>query len=132
MKKQIITLIVTLLIPLLSVNVFAGDDPSIQGQLRTDIGKAMQRFIAQNSVDNRFIIYDAVSGELMLLEFEKLHAGIVKKGNFYVSCADFMDGKGNKYDLDFLVGDTGTELTTLEAIVHSINGKKRVYHLENK
>lgn len=49
--------------------------------------------IKQNSVDNKCIIYDAVAGELKKLEFDKLHRGIVKKVDFYVSCADFVEMK---------------------------------------
>ncbi len=91
----------------------------------------MQEHIQQNTIDNHYVLYDAVTGELKRLEFDKLHSGIVKKGDFYVSCADFVDSKGNKYNLDFLVGKTEKGLVTLEIIVHSINGKKRKYHVED-
>jgi hypothetical protein len=109
---------------------YAADDPGIKGELRESISSAMNEHIKQNSVDNRYVIYDAVAGELKRLEFDKLHKGIVKKGDFYVSCADFIDSEGNKYDIDFLVGDKGKGLITLESVVHSINGKKRAYHVE--
>jgi hypothetical protein len=129
--KQILNLFI---IPLLFLGIsiaYAGDDPSIQGKLREDIGISMQEYIKKNTMNNDFIIYDAVDGQLKRLEFDKLHKGIVKKGDFYVSCADFVDKEGNKYDIDFLVGDTGKGLETLEAVVHSVNKKKRKYHVED-
>jgi hypothetical protein len=67
----------------------------------------------------------------MQLKFLKLHEGIVKKGSFYVSCADFLDERGQKVDLDFLVIPDGDSLKTVQAVVHSIDGKKRKYHLES-
>ena len=75
-------------------------------------------------------IYDAVGGKLLALKFAKLHEGVVKKGDFYVSCADFVDKKGTKVDLDFLVIKEGDNLQTIQALVHSLDGKKRKYHLE--
>jgi|TARA_B110000495_G_scaffold192771_1_gene197293 hypothetical protein len=60
-----------------------------------------------------------------------LHKGVVKKGPFYVSCADFVDAKGRAYDLDFLVAGKGETLRVLQALVHSVDGEKRPYHLES-
>jgi len=56
--------------------------------------------------------------------------GYPKKGYFFVSCADFIDENGNKVDLDFLVIKDGENFKTIQAVVHSIDGKKRKYHLE--
>ena len=131
MKKNVFNIAVLLLFIAVSVTAYAADDPGIKGKLRQDISNAMQAHIDQNSKDGRYIIYDAVAGDLKHLTFDKLHKGIIKKGDFYVSCADFVDSKGNKYDIDFLVGDTAKGLTTLEAVVHSINKKKRAYHVED-
>ncbi len=127
---KIITLSI-LIVLLCSSFSFAGDDPSIQGKLRSDISYEMQKFIAKNSINNNLIIYDAVTGELLRLKLEKLHSGIVKKGDFYVSCADFKDRKGIKYDIDFLIGMNDESLATFEAIVHSAGEQKRKYHVEN-
>ena len=128
MKKITLSIFLVLLCSIFS---FAGDDPSIQGKLRSNISSSMQKFIAENSITNNLIIYDAVTGELLRLKYDKLHSGILKKGDFYVSCADFNDSRGIKYDIDFLVGETDGSLTTLEAIVHSVGGQKRKYHVEN-
>ena len=37
---------------------------------------------------------------------------------------------GRRYDLDFLVADQRDGFLVLQALVHSIDGKKRAYHLE--
>ena len=107
------------------------DDPSIKGQARKAIQSAMQSHIDENIVDGKYVIYDAVEGELKRLEFKKVHEGIVKKADFFVSCADFVDEEGNEYDLDLLVVKKDNKFWVLETVVHSINGSKRRYHLED-
>ena len=108
----------------------AADDSSIKGDLRQAIMESMAAFIKNQMVNDTFIIYDAPQGQLLKLKFAELHEGIVKKGDFYVSCADFYDSSGRKIDLDFLVIEDGDQLKTIQAVVHSIDGKKRKYHLE--
>jgi len=111
--------------------VFEGNDPAIKGALRENIKTSMMTFIEKRMVDDTFIIFDAVKGRLMKLKYDKLHDGIIRKGEFYVSCADFFDEKGKKVDLDFLVIRDGNNLHTVQAVVHAIDGKKREYHLES-
>ncbi len=108
----------------------AGDDPSIQGEVRARIHQAMNVFVADQSVDGVVRLYDPVEGRLLRLRFAGMHQGIVKKGDFYVSCADFMDQDGRKIDVDFLVIPVGDELRATQGIVHSVDGSKRKYHLE--
>ncbi len=113
-----------------SVTAFSANDPSIKGDLRNNIQQSMTHFIEQQTIDQHLYIYDAVKGKLLQLKLDKLHHGIVKKGDFYVSCADFIDQKGNKVDIDFMVRKANNSLITTQALVHAINGKKRKYHLE--
>lgn len=108
----------------------AADDPSIKGNLRTNIGESMSAFIERQSVDGKMYLYDATEGNLLNLSFVELHKGIVKKSDFYVSCADFEDQHGRKVDIDFLVRPANGKMVTTQALVHSIDGKKRKYHLE--
>jgi hypothetical protein len=110
---------------------FAADDPSITGDTRKGIQSAMKNHIDQNLVNGNYVVYDAVEGHLKKLKFDQVHEGIVKKGDFYVSCADFVDDQGKKYDLDLLVVDEKGAFRVLETVVHSIDGKKRKYHLED-
>ena len=111
---------------------YAGDDPSIKGDLRNMIQASMQSYIDAQTINNSFYIYDPIDGKLLNLKLKKLHSGIVKKGDFYVSCADFTDPSGKMVDLDFLVIPTGYSLRTVQAVVHAVEGKKRPYHLESK
>lgn len=110
---------------------FAADDPSIKGETRTNTQKAMSDHIDQNTYQGNYIVYDAVTGKLLRLRFKELHKGIVRKDDFYVSCADFTDDQGKKYDLDFLVIDKGGNFEVYEAIVHKVDGDKRKYDLED-
>ncbi len=129
------TLAAVALLTLLAVATapaLAGDDPSIKGDLRQNIQAAMNRFVEEQTVEGVVRLYDPVAGTLLLLRLEELHSGIVRKGDFYVSCADFVDQDGRKIDVDFLVLPDGDRLIATQAIVHSVNGDKRKYHLETK
>jgi hypothetical protein len=117
---------------LLAGTASAGDDPTVRGQLREEIQTAMREFIADNTVDGVYRHYDPVGGQLLQLALEELHAGIVRKGDFYVSCADFVDARGGVVDLDFLVIENGDEVRVSQAIVHKADGVKRPYHLESE
>jgi hypothetical protein len=110
---------------------FGGNDPSIKGELRKTIQTSMQTFIDRNTVDGVYSIYDPIDGKLRQLTLVELHEGIVKKGNYYVSCADFNDSNKKIVDLDFLVIPAGDRLQVTQAVIHSADGEKRKYHLEN-
>ncbi len=116
----------------LASSTLAADDPSIKGDLRTRIQFAMSDYAEAQTIDGVVRLYDPVEGKLLRLKFDALHSGIVKKGDFYVSCADFVDQMGRKIDVDFLVLPDGKNLRATQAIVHSVDGNKRAYHLESK
>lgn len=113
-------------------SAFAADDPSIKGDLRANIKAAMMTHVSQTKINGDYVIFDAVEGGLKRLALKELHEGIVKKGDFYVSCADFEDVDGNLYDIDFLVAESDNELRVMQALVHKINDDKRKYHVENE
>ena len=73
---------------LLSATAIAADDPSIKGDVRTNVQQAMNELIQQRTVDGNFKFYDAITNKVHDLKLVELHDGIVKKGDFYVSCAD--------------------------------------------
>jgi hypothetical protein len=120
------------LVVFISTIVLAADDPAIQGEPRQNSQSAMKTHIDQNSINDKYIIYDAVAGQIKRLSFKELHSGLVKKGDFYVSCADFVDDKGNLYDIDLLVAEEEGDYSVYQAIVHKINGEKRDYSIEEK
>jgi hypothetical protein len=115
---------------LIATSAQGGNDSSIVGDLRTNIHKAMDTFVAQQTIDGVLRLYDPIDGKLLSLTSYELHSGIVKKGDFYVSCADFVDQEGRKIDVDFLVLPNDGQLQATQGIVHSVEGKKRDYHLE--
>jgi hypothetical protein len=111
--------------------IMAGNDPSIKGWIRQDIKQAMTKFINDHSVNDIYTHYDPVKGNLHKLQLKKLHSGIVKKGNFYVSCADFKNQEGKVVDIDFMVIKSEKGLFVNQALIHKINKNKRAYHLES-
>ena len=111
------------------VNVVAGDS-GISVDMRRGVQSAIQDHVDQHLVSGRYVIYDAVAGHLKKLKLDEIHEGIARVGDFYVACADFVDPKGVKYDLDLLVIEDNGQFRVLETVVHSIDGKKRTYHLE--
>ena len=114
-----------------TLTAFAADDPSIKGERRSAIQVAMQAHIDHNTVDGHYVVYDAVTDDLLKLKLSKLHDGIVKKADYYVSCADFHDAVGTYFDLDFLVVEEGGKFRTLQGVVHKVGRVKRTYHLED-
>lgn len=124
--------VLSLLITISSSNVFAGDDPSIKGQLRMDIQASMDNYIKRNTINGIYAHFDPVTGKLLNLKLDYLHSGIVKQGDIYVSCADMIDQESGKtVDMDFFVRNNFNDLVTVQAIVHMMEGEKRKYHLEN-
>jgi hypothetical protein len=109
---------------------FAGNDSSIKGQQRLEIKTAMGVHISGNSLAGKYVIFDAGNGAIKKLTLKELHQGVVKKGDYYVSCADFVDAKGKLYDLDFLVANKAGKYQVIQSLVHAIDGKKRKYHVE--
>ena len=124
-------LLIALILLGLALPVFAADDPSIKGDRRSGIQAAMQRHIDHNTVDGHYVLYDAVTDKLLRLKLDKLHDGIVKKADYYVSCADFHDADGTYFDLDFLVVEEDGGFRALQGVVHKVATTKRAYHLED-
>jgi hypothetical protein len=108
---------------------FAGDDPSIKGQTRAGIQKAMQQHVNDNTVNGVYAIYDGATDDVKFLQFKKLHRGIVKKGGFYVSCSDFADSEGTSYCVDLLAAEENGKFRVVDSIVHKTGNQKRSYHL---
>jgi len=128
--KHVIHTILFLMLVTLAIPAFTADDPSIKGEVRAGVQSAMNDHVKENTLGEEYIIYDSGDGNVKGLTFKELHSGIVTKGDFYVSCADFTDSSGNLYDVDFLVAESNGELRVYQALVHKINGEKRKYQVE--
>jgi len=128
--KHVIYTILFLMLVTPTIPAFTADDPSIKGEVRTGVQSAMNDHVKENTLGEEYIIYDSGDGNVKGLTFKELHSGIVTKGDFYVSCADFTDSSGNLYDVDFLVAESNGELRVYQALVHKVNGEKRKYQVE--
>jgi len=110
----------------------AGDDKSIQGKLRTDIINSMENYIANQTVDGKLLVFDAVQNKLLELTAVKLHKNIARDGEFFISCADYVDQQGHKVDLDFLVKTSGEVQVTTQTVVHAVDDMYRPYHVSDR
>lgn len=133
MKQRVINTISTMMIMALysTSTLYAANDPSINGNTRSKIKSAMSEMINRNTVNNVYSHYDPIKGVLHDMELVELHDGIVKKGNYYVSCADFRNSKGQLLDIDFLVLEKDDKFVATQAVIHKADDKKRKYHLED-
>lgn len=123
--------LILVLMTAVATNAFGADDPSIKGEKRSSIQAAMNAHINENSVNGSYILYDPIDDKVLKLKLDDLHDGIVKKSDFYVSCADFTSSNGTYYDLDFMVVEKDGEYKALQGFVHKVGKNKRKYHLEN-
>lgn len=126
MKRFLYIFLVVLMIP---GAVFAADDPNISRETKDKVQIAMNAHINSLTAKNggSYPIFDSDSRNVVQLQFLKLHTGVVEKGKqgkYFISCADFTDESGKKYDLDFLVS---ANFEVVEALVHKKDGVKMHY-----
>ncbi len=126
MKRLIFIFLAAIMIP---GAVYAADDPNIARETKDKVQIAMSAHINTLMAKNggSYPIFDSDSGNVVQLQFLKLHTGVVVKGikgKYFISCADFTDASGTKYDLDFLVS---ANYEVVEALVHKKNGIKQHY-----
>ncbi len=103
-----------------SNSAFAVDDPSIKGELRARIQEAILHAIDQGTVGGVYHLHDPLTGNVLNLEFMKLHRDIVKESDLYVRCAAIKDKRGRVVDVDFLVIPDADEMRVTLAVVHKI------------
>ncbi len=97
---------------------------------RDAIQKAMKNYIERVSDDNgngKFPVFDPSKRTIVQLKFDYLHDSVEVVGRdnpYFVTCADFVDSKGVRYDLDFLVSKNHEVVAVL---IHAVNGHKTPY-----
>ncbi len=101
------------------------------GDTNTQIQAAMVDFIKNRTTDGVYHYYDPVESRMLHLKYDYLHAGVKRTGDFYVSCADFMDQDKRTLDVDIFVIDDGEEFRVTQALLHKVDGAKRDYDLTN-
>jgi len=132
-KKLVFSsLVLVMAVPLFGMKESHMKDSDMKDSVRKSIVNTMKDHIDSHSQDGLYSHFDPITGKLLSLKFKKLHKGIAKKGDFYVSCADFTDAKGTKVDLDFMVRNKGYYYYVNQALVHKIGKKTRPYHIEMK
>lgn len=71
-------------------------------QHKVELQVALMEYIDANSVDGKFVYFDARTQEMVALFPANLHPMIVPTASVYFLCADFRDAKGYKVDVDFV------------------------------
>ena len=123
---------ISMFLLLISNTINAANPLPIPDKLKINIQNAMKEYISEQTFDEKLYVFDAIQNKLLKLKFKKLHPGVVKDGDFYLSCADFVDQNGKKVDLDFMVKSTGDMHITTQSIVHAVEGKYRPYHVGDR
>jgi len=107
-------------------------DMGIAESHRDAIQTAMKNHIKDVSEKNgngMFPIFNPDQRTVVQLKFDQFHDSVEIKGRnfpYFISCADFTDKNGVKYDLDFLVSKNHHVVAVL---VHAINNKKTQYDI---
>lgn len=117
----------------------ANDSSTIDDELAKQIRASARTYIDEHIVGRVYWFYDAVSHDMLKLVYKRLHPDVLKKGDFYVVCADFVSHgdvldkqKMSTLDIDFLVVKGEHGFHTTQAIVHKIDGLIHSYDLESK
>ena len=71
-------------------------------QHKVELQVALMEYIDANSVDGKFVYFDARTQQVVELFLANLHPMIVPTSSVYFLCADFRDAKGYKVDVDFV------------------------------
>ena len=107
----------------------ATDNPTIDAQTRDAVLQVTTDYIAANTVDGVYQMYDVVTNEIVRLKFKKLHSGIRTTGDFFNSCANFENEAGVHYDMDFLlIQKEDGSFTVTQPYVHGVGKQQRPFH----
>ena len=90
---------------------------------------SMEQFVKGQMANGTYYFYDAVEQRLLALRFRDIHGDVRVDDKFHVSCSDFRDQFGRTVDIDFLALAKGASFTTVQGVIHSIDGKERPYRL---
>jgi hypothetical protein len=93
-----------------------------QGQVRESEKEAIQRAMKTYIQDKLTRQGGGYSIEGTKTEFDYLHAGVGKKGDTFVSCADFKV-REDVYDVDYYVKSVEGEYAVVKEILHKIKGE---------
>jgi len=87
-------------------------------QHKVELQVALMEYIDANSIDGKFVHFDARTQQLVKLFPANLHPMIVPTSSIYFLCADFRDAKGYKVDVDFIATDGEDGFLVFQAMVN--------------
>lgn len=98
-----------------------------------NIRQTMKDYVMEESKETEtFDVYDPEIGKARKLSLLRVHERVGKTGDYYYSCADFVDVEtGQMLDLDLDVEHKGGDLSVVDVRIHKLNGKERYTYDEN-
>lgn len=87
-------------------------------QHKVELQVALMEYIDANSVDGKFVYFDARTQQMVELFPANLHPMIVPTSSVYFLCADFRDAKGYKVDVDFVATHSEDGFIVFQAMVN--------------
>lgn len=107
----------------------ATDNETLDADTREDILRVTMEYIEANTVNGIYRFYDVVTNDVVHLKFKKLHSGIRTTDDFFNSCANFENGEGVHYDMDFLlIQNEDGGFTVTQPYVHGVGKQQRPHH----
>jgi hypothetical protein len=77
--------------------------------LKVSLQAAMQRHIDRTAIDGAYLHLNGATGEIRRLYPVAAHPAIMRVGEYFVLCADFLDEAGEKVNVDFYLAPRGSE-----------------------
>jgi hypothetical protein len=98
-----------------------------------EIKKAMADYVETKSKKTgTFEIMDSVTKSKRQLKLQRIHERVGKTGDYYYSCADFVDTiSGELLDLDIDVENKDGNLNVVDVRIHKVKGKERYTYDKN-
>ncbi|HDZ77320.1 MAG TPA: hypothetical protein ENH41_04480 [Candidatus Omnitrophica bacterium] len=92
-----------------------------------DIRATMKNHVLEKSEESgTFDVYDDKVAKTRRLSLIRVHKRVGKTGDYYYSCADFLDVDTNELlDLDLDVEHSDTGLSVVDVRIHKLNGEER-------
>ncbi len=87
-------------------------------QHKVELQVALMEYIDANSVDGKFVYFDARTRQMVELFPANLHPMIVPASSIYFLCADFRDAKGYKVDVDFVATQSEDGFIVFQSMVN--------------
>jgi hypothetical protein len=94
-------------------------------QEKATLQAAMQHHVERQSINGVFHLMDTKTGDVVPLHPVKAHPKIMRMGENFVLCFDFLNAEGKKVDIDFYMARKGNTYVVFHTAMsdHSLLGR---------